>query len=109
MPRGTIDDDHHLLALAHSFGPGEVCERQPHRLGADFGQEEPVSFATPGMDEAISVSPFIAMRADRERALPAPGPDLPDDGLEAAPGLIVPPDLHAGPTIGGPQGSHCPD
>jgi len=60
-----------------------------------------VGFATPRVDEAIGVSPFIAMRADRERALPAASPDLPDDGLKSPPGLVVPSDLNAGPTIGG--------
>jgi hypothetical protein len=101
MPRGAVDDDHHLPARAPPFGPGEGCECQAHRLRADCGHEEPGGLATLGMDEAVRVSPFIAVRADCERALPAAGPDLPDEGVESAPGLSVPPDLNAGPTIGG--------
>ena len=65
MPRGAIDYYHHLLALAYPFGPGEVCQCQPHRLCADFGYEEPAGLATLGVDKAISVSPVIAVGADR--------------------------------------------
>ena len=88
MPTGAVEHQDDGLVGAGADRSSETIEHALEPRDIDAIGQPPLDRAGRRPHETIEIKPFVLVRADRHRALTAPGPNPPDERLQAEAMLV---------------------
>ena len=93
MPAGAVEHQDDGLVRAGADCGGETVEHALEQRDIDAIGQLPFDRAGGWPHKTVEVEPFVLVRADRHRALAAPGPNPPDERLQTEAMLVEGPQL----------------